>query len=257
MNSPKPSLFYSFSLVFVFFACTQFSKSGINSDVKNNAKNNAIASFQTDDTGVLPLVDHRSFFGQMYYDLFANIIENHPIIAIPTADGFDYPFGPKTTYTQRNDGDGWYNRQDFRVNNHMGEDWNREGGAAADCGEAVLAVADGLVIYAAYADKTWGNILIVRHKLPNGEQVESLYAHVQNKGMIPYLSKVKRRQSIALVGDGADPCGDGRPYGAHLHFEMRSPRYSSWGNIGKGYDNAANATGALDPSNYIDGHRHL
>lgn len=244
------SIFYlNIPFLLAWFACTELNQS-------HDSKHTETV-FDTDETGILPLVEGHSWAQAKYYHLYAYLVEQHPIIAIPVATGFDYPFGPKTTYSQRNDGDGWYNRQDFRVNSHMGEDWNREGGAAADCGEAVLAVADGLVIYSAAADKTWGNIILVRHKLPNGEQVESLYAHVQTRGMIPYLSRVKRRQVIGYVGDGADPCGDGRPYGAHLHFEMRGPKYTWWGNIGKGYDNTANAAGAFDPSNYIDTHRSL
>ena len=183
----------------------------------------ANAPMQTDATGAMPLTDSASFLQGMYYYMYQTLLERHPIIAMPIATGFDYPFGPATYYTQRKDGDGWYNRQDFRVNNHMGEDWNRESGSSSDCGAPVLAVADGLVIYSAAADKSWGNVIIVRHLLPDGKQVESFYAHVSSTGMIPYLTKVKRRQVIAYVGDGADPCGDNRPYGAHLHFEMRLP----------------------------------
>ena len=186
---------------------------------------------------------------------FSICVDNNPTLALPVTDGFDYPFGEKSQYTQRNDGDGWYNIQDFRRNRHMGEDWNREGGASRDCGEPVLACADGLVIYSAAAHKSWGNVVIVRHRLPSGEQVETFYAHVQSRGMIPYLSQVKRRQRIAFVGDGADPCGDSRPYAAHLHFEVHTPKYKMWGNIGHGYDNDANAVGALDPSDFIDAHR--
>jgi murein DD-endopeptidase MepM/ murein hydrolase activator NlpD len=217
----------------------------------------ASVGFEKDETGVLPKIDSDSWLQQMFFDYCEFMVEEYPILFIPVATGFDYPFGPKNYYTQRNDGDGWYNRQDFRVNNHMGEDWNKEGGSSSDCGEPVLAVADGLVVYSAPADRSWGNIVIIRHKLPNGEQVESFYAHVSSKDMIPYLSQVKKRQMIARIGDGADPCGDSRPYGAHLHFEIRTPRYGSWGNIGHGYDNAKAAIGALDPSQFIDTHRTL
>ena len=113
-------------------------------------------TFEKDETGLLPKIDHKSWMQQVFYYSTAFVVEENPTLFIPVATGFDYPFGPKTYYSQRNDGDGWYNRQDFRVNNHMGEDWNKEGGASGDCGEPVLAVADGLVVYSAPADRSWG-----------------------------------------------------------------------------------------------------
>ena len=172
---------------------------------------------------------------------------------VPVSDGFDYPVGTKGYYTEANDGDGWYNLNNFGHKKHLGEDWNKEGGN--DCGEPVYAASAGLVIYSAMSHKTWGNVIVIRHKLPNGEQVETLYAHVQTAGMIPYLSKVKRHQQIAIIGDGADPCGDGKPYGAHLHFEIHLPTYRYWGGVGSGY--STDTHGLVDPSNYLDAHRHL
>lgn len=47
---------------------------------------------------------------------------------ITISTGFDYPVGEAGYVTEANDGDGWYNAQDFGVNNHLGEDWNGEGG---------------------------------------------------------------------------------------------------------------------------------
>ncbi len=51
------------------------------------------------------------------------------------SSGFDYPVGESGYVTQANDGDGWYNAQDFGVPNpefgnklHLGEDRNKEGG---------------------------------------------------------------------------------------------------------------------------------
>ncbi|MEY4928136.1 MAG: hypothetical protein RI894_2574, partial [Bacteroidota bacterium] len=117
----KPTFYFSFTALFILLAC---------SNSNTNGKKNYSEVFDTDETGVLPLVEPNSWMQALYYNLYAYNIEQHPIIAIPTTTGFDYPFGPKTNYSQRNDGDGWYNRQDFRVNNHMGEDWNKEGGAA-------------------------------------------------------------------------------------------------------------------------------
>jgi murein DD-endopeptidase MepM/ murein hydrolase activator NlpD len=245
--------FPAYFSLFFFTACAK-------QEPQTNTKTLPIAqnaTYEKDATGLLPKIDPTSFYQKMFFDLSEYSVEENPIFFIPTATGFDYPFGPKTYYSQRNDGDGWYNRLDYRVNNHMGEDWNREGGASSDCGEPILAVADGLVVYAAPADRSWGNVIIVRHKMPDGQQIESFYAHVSSKDMVPYLSRVQKRQMIGRVGDGADPCGDSRPYGAHLHFEIRTPRYASWGNIGHCYDTTAAAFGTLDPSTFIDGHRKL
>jgi murein DD-endopeptidase MepM/ murein hydrolase activator NlpD len=250
MNMSIISLFPAYILLLLWSACAKNEQQTV-------SVTDTTASFEKDETGVLPKIDTASFFQKTFFYCIEDFVEAHPILFIPTATGFDYPFGPKSYYSQRNDGDGWYNRLDYRVNNHMGEDWNREGGASSDCGEPVLAVADGLVVFSAAADKSWGNVIIIRHKMPDGEQIESFYAHVSSKDMIPYLSRVQKRQMIGRVGDGADPCGDSRPYGAHLHFEVRTPRYASWGNIGHGYDNAAAAFGTLDPSQFIDGHRKL
>ncbi|PXF60985.1 MAG: hypothetical protein C4B59_06445 [Candidatus Methanogaster sp.] len=162
---------------------------------------------------------------------------------ISTSDGFDYPVGAPYI-TQANDGDGWYNAQDFRVNNHLGEDWNGEDGGDTDCGEPVYAVSEGTIVYAADAGSGWGNVMIVRHELPDGTQVESLYAHLQS--MSKTRGTVERREQIGTIGK------DGWPY-CHLHFEMRFSNCSSWGSPGPGY--STDATGWIDPSDFIDLHR--
>jgi murein DD-endopeptidase MepM/ murein hydrolase activator NlpD len=165
--------------------------------------------------------------------------------AIPTSDGFDYPVGSPYV-TQANDGDGWYNAQDFRVNGHLGEDWNGEGGGDTDCGEPVYAISKGTIVYAADAGSGWGNVIIVRHDLPGGTQVESLYGHLQS--MSKTSGDVARREQIGTIGK------DGWPY-CHLHFEIRFSNCPSWGSPGPGY--STDATGWTDPSDFIDSHRHL
>lgn len=162
---------------------------------------------------------------------------------IPTSNGFDYPVGSPYV-TQANDGDGWYNAQDFRVNNHLGEDWNGEGGGDTDCGEPVYAVSKGSIVYAADAGSGWGNVIIVRHELLDGTQVESLYAHLQS--ISKTRGTVERREQIGTIGK------DGWPY-CHLHFELRFSNCHPWGSPGPGY--STDATGWIDPSDFIDLHR--
>lgn len=177
-----------------------------------------------------------------------------PLPEIPVSDGFDYPVGSGETITPEKDGDGWYNALDFRQRRHLGEDWNAESGGNSDCGESVLAAADGVVIFAANVGADWGQIVVVRHKLPDNRQVETLYAHL-DKMHIAVGDVVRRGQHIADIGDAEPPCGDGQVYSAHLHFELRTPESRNWGRIGEGY--ALDATGWEDPSEFIDGHRKL
>ena len=148
--------------------------------------------------------------------------------------------------TQAKDGDGWYNAQDFRANNHLGEDWNAEAGGNSDCGLPVYAASKGLIVFAAEAGPGKGKIIIVRHLLPDGTLVETLYEHLLSFARTD--GEVARREKIGQIGDadGAYPC--------HLHFELRFSDCPAWGTPGPGY--SSDATGWSDPSNFIDAHRH-
>ena len=173
-----------------------------------------------------------------------NVIITNVNAAKFISNGFDYPVGETGYVTQANDGDGWYNAQDFGVNNHLGEDWNGEGGGDTDCGEPVYAVSKGTIVYAEDAGSGWGNVIIVRHQLPDGTQVESLYGHLQS--MNKTSGTVERREQIGTIGkDGWQYC--------HLHFEIRLLNCRAWGSPGPGY--SADATGWTDPSDFIDSHR--
>lgn len=163
------------------------------------------------------------------------------------SNGFDYPVGSTGYVTQANDGDGWYNAQDFTAGNHLGEDWNAESGGNTDCGKPVYASSNGTIVYAQTASG-WGKVLIVRHTLPDGSQVETLYGHLQS--FTRTSGDVNRREQIGTIGDG-----DGTNPPCHLHFELRYPDSRNWGTPGPGY--SSNTTGWTDPSNYVDAHRQL
>jgi murein DD-endopeptidase MepM/ murein hydrolase activator NlpD len=166
---------------------------------------------------------------------------------IPVSDGFDYPVGRAARVTEAKDGDGWYNAQDLGENNHLGEDWNGEEGGNSDCGLPVYAASKGLIFFAGEAGPGWGKVIILRHRLPDGTLVETLYAHLQSFARTS--GEVDRREKIASVGD-AD-----RAYPCHLHFELRFSDCPAWGSTGPGYSH--NRTGWADPSDYIDAHRLL
>jgi hypothetical protein len=164
---------------------------------------------------------------------------------VPLADGFDYPVGKTRSVTQKKDGDGWYNAQDFTENQHLAEDWNGDGGGNTDCGQPVYAAARGVVIYTQDA-LGWGNVVIIRHRLPDGAQIETQYGHLQNFTVKPG-DKVERRQQIGTIGDG------GGRFLCHLHFELRTADCPAWGAPGPGY--GGDTKGWLDPSDFIDTHR--
>lgn len=81
--------------------------------------------------------------------------------------------------------------------------------AAAE-GSAILAAADGVVIYAGSGLRGYGNLVIVRH----GGGVVTVYAH-NKRNLVREGVKVKQGQVIGEVGH------TGRTTGNHLHFEVR------------------------------------
>ncbi|HVG32376.1 MAG TPA: M23 family metallopeptidase [Pyrinomonadaceae bacterium] len=166
-------------------------------------------------------------------------------IVIPVSDGFDYAVGNTRYVTEANDKDGWYNAQDFGENDHLGEDWNAKTGGNTDCGMPVYAVSKGTIVFAAEAGPGWGKVIIVRHRLPDGKILETLYGHLQSFQRTS--GEVDRRERIGRLGnaDGVYPC--------HLHLELRLSDCPSWGATGPGY--SRDRKGWTDPSDYIDANR--
>ncbi len=157
----------------------------------------------------------------------------------PEADGFDFPVAPPN-------GRGFFVRQAWRFEGHLGEDWD---GAPfdADLGAPIHAVAAGRVSFAADVGGTWGRIVRVSHRYRDcggtARVVESLYSHLERievaEGQI-----VRRGERLGTLGnsDGA--------YTAHLHFELRARPGLP---LGPGY--AEDAAGWLPPSEFIRRHR--
>lgn len=166
--------------------------------------------------------------------------------SVKVAGSFAYPIGKTETVTQAKDSkDEWYNALDFGVNNHLGEDWNKNSGGNTDCGEPVYATANGIITYAADAGPGWGNVIIVTHSLPGGRKVQSLYGHLQE--MLKTSGEVSKREQIGKIGNA-----NGK-YLCHLHFEIREDHCPSWDLVFVGYSPIR--YGWVDPSVFIDANR--
>lgn len=108
---------------------------------------------------------------------------------------------------------------------HPGIDLNWNWGDQ-DLGRAIVVCANGLVEYAGYdvssSNKGWGNHIIIKHELPDGQILFSHYAHL--KDML-----VNKGDEVG-IGMQIGTCGKTGGWDwAHLHFEIRKP-------IGKGYN---------------------
>src|SRR5258706_15147037 len=73
---------------------------------------------------------------------------------LPVCDGFDYPVGAP-------DAVGYHDAQPFGENDHLGNDWNGNGGGDTDLGDPVYAVAAGIVVEARDIGGDWGNVVRV------------------------------------------------------------------------------------------------
>ena len=81
----------------------------------------------------------------------------------------------------------------------------------ADKGTPVVAVRDGVVVYAAAGMRGYGKTVIVDH----GDGWQTLYAH-NSSLLVRTGERVRAGASIARVGRTGNATGD------HLHFEMRN-----------------------------------
>ena len=130
--------------------------------------------------------------------------------SVRLADGFECPVG-------RDGAKNYYVARGFRVNGHLGEDWNGQGGGDTDLGDPVFCTAHGIVVFAQDYKLGWGNVVIVRHAyLENGavNYIDSLYGHL-NEILVRAGENVTRRQKIGTIGNNHGQ------YSAHLHFELR------------------------------------
>lgn len=151
-------------------------------------------------------------------------------------NGFDYPVG-------KPNGTGYYKAQEFFENNHLGEDWNGNGGGNTDKGDPVYAIANGYVSYSKDRKGGWGNVLRIIHFISDNNQVESLYAHL-NTLTVDSGVWVNKGDQIGTIGTA-----NGK-YMAHLHLEIRDVIGMP---IGGGYSDYNE--GYISPSDFIKANR--
>ena len=162
------------------------------------------------------------------------------VTTLPLATRFDMPMGSEH-------GALTYNARPFRIARHLGDDLNGIGGGNSDLGDAVYAAGSGRVVYAGSPGPGWGKMIIMAHRLPEGDEagpvVQTMYAHL-DAIRVRTGQNVERGEEIGTVGtaEGA--------YLAHLHFEVRAGPYV---NPGQGY--ADTPLNRIAPEQFIRAHR--
>jgi len=155
----------------------------------------------------------------------------------PPCDGFDFPVGAP-------DGVGYHDAQPFGTNDHLGNDWNGDGGGNSDLGDPVSSIAAGIVTEVADHGGSWGQVVRVVHRgCRDAAEVESLYAHLERVDVVAG-EVVARGQHVGSIGTA------GGTYPAHLHLELRDRAGLP---LGPGY--GRDLPGYLDATRFIRAHR--
>ena len=147
---------------------------------------------------------------------------------------FDFPVGKPNAR-------GYYNAQKFRENDHLGEDWNGNGGGNSDLGDPIYSISNGYVYASEDIRGGWGNVIRIIHS-HNNSYYESVYAHCDTI-FVKQHQFVKRGQKIGTIGNANGT------YLAHLHLEIRDSIFMS---IGPGY--SSDTKGYINPTEFIKTH---
>lgn len=174
------------------------------------------------------------------------LAQARPAPALPVCDGFDFPFNPP------DGGNGWWLAQKKGEHNprfggyHTGEDWNW-GSGSEDIGKPIFSVANGVVVLAAWCGEGWRDVVVIHHRLRDGSEVESKYAHLQNL-KVRSGKVVWRGQQVGEIGPA--PAGSTAP---HLHWEIRKVAGAA---CGAAYTSRADcARRWYEPSAFVASHR--
>lgn len=133
----------------------------------------------------------------------------------------------------------YYDAQPFGENNHLGSDWNAPTGGNTDLGEPFFATGNGIVTKAENIGGGWGNVIIIKHQLSNGDENESLYGHA-NEILVNEGDIVSKGQTIGTIGN------NNGMYYAHLHFEIRKKPSND---VGGGY--STDISNHYNPTTFI------
>ncbi len=193
--------------------------------------------------------------------------KNEVTESVGVAMSFGYPVSEQLRQDSEND-EGWYVTQDFQDSRfhyncsfneeskaytcyqefkpyrHLGEDWSFAGDSGSG-GKSVVAVANGCVINkgvsckAGATDKAfcqikkgwgWAGYVVLKHYLPNGSYIYSLYGHLQPQSLPSEGTFIQKGKPFARLATD-DEMDIYTEFGAHLHFEMRDAEV--------GYDNGS------------------
>lgn len=135
----------------------------------------------------------------------------------PWATSMVYPVGNPLDYKQPAAGD----HHGFSLSRgvNLGRRGDRHEGldlANRSQGSEIRAVAPGLVVCTRKDRSGWGNMVVLAHRLPGGDLLFSLFAH-----MVPGSIRVKEGQVVALGQPLGKVGRSGHASGPHLHLEFR------------------------------------
>lgn len=147
-------------------------------------------------------------------------------------DLFSFPLGDGTSATTYRITQGWC-AIDATSSPHLGIDWG------APSGTPVYASGAGTVVASGDAGDGYGNKVVIRHSLPNGETWYTLYGHLRDRPLVRTGASVGKRQHLGYVGS------TGTSTGAHLHFAISTQANP------RGYG-ACGSSGTTDPIAFIN-----
>lgn len=121
-------------------------------------------------------------------------------------------------------------------------------------GSELVSIADGVVekvgprvdgCIGLKCNGGYGNYILIKHNLPGGKRIYSLYAHLQRQANKVIGQNVTKGEVIGLMGCS----GFTKPYpcGVHIHFMMLSDSYEQ-----SGLGCRLGSSKCYNPANYID-----